>query len=87
MSRSTRYSLELRERAVRMVNDNGQDYRSECAAFTAISSCSAGRGDTQAWVRKAKSTSVLALGSPPMSELGSRNSNVRIRTCVGPTPY
>jgi hypothetical protein len=31
MSGSTRYSPELRELAVRMVNDNRQDYRSEWA--------------------------------------------------------
>jgi transposase len=37
MSKIPRYSPELRERAVRMVNDNRADYRSEWAAFTAIS--------------------------------------------------
>jgi transposase-like protein len=37
MSRISRYSPELRERAVRMVNENCQDYPSEWAAFTAIS--------------------------------------------------
>ena len=37
MSGSNRYSPKLRKRAVRMVNDNRQDYSSEWAAFTAIS--------------------------------------------------
>jgi len=37
MSGSTRYSPELRERAVRMVIDSRPDYPSEWAAFTAIS--------------------------------------------------
>jgi transposase len=33
MSRISRYSPELRERAVRMVKENRADYRSEWAAF------------------------------------------------------
>jgi hypothetical protein len=37
MSKISRCSPELRERAVRMVKDNRADYRSEWAAFTAIS--------------------------------------------------
>lgn len=37
MSKISRYSPELRERAVRMVSDNRADYLSEWAAFTAIS--------------------------------------------------
>jgi transposase-like protein len=37
MSKIPHYSPELRERAVRMVQDNRSDYKSEWAAFTAIS--------------------------------------------------
>ncbi len=37
MSKISRYSPELRERAVRMVLDNRPDYPSEWAAFPAIS--------------------------------------------------
>jgi len=37
MSKISRYSPELRERALRMVLDNRPDYPSEWAAFTAIS--------------------------------------------------
>jgi len=37
MSKIPRYSPELRERAVRIINDNRADYRPEWAAFTAIS--------------------------------------------------
>ncbi len=37
MSASTSYSPDLRERAVRMVIDNREDYPSEWAAMTAIS--------------------------------------------------
>jgi len=36
MSGSTRYSPELRERAVRMVFDRREDYKSERATVTAI---------------------------------------------------
>jgi hypothetical protein len=37
MAGSTRYSPELRERAVRLVIENRQDYPSEWATFTAVS--------------------------------------------------
>ena len=37
MSGSTRYPPELRERVVRIVSDNREDYPSEWAALTAIS--------------------------------------------------
>jgi transposase len=53
MSGSNRYSPALRERAVRMVNDNCQDYSSEWAAFTAISKRFGMSLETlRAWVRK-----------------------------------
>lgn len=55
MSRISRYSPELRERAVRMVNDNRQDYSSEWAGFTAISKLFGMSPETlRAWVRKAQ---------------------------------
>ncbi len=53
MSKISRYSPELRDRAVGMVNDNRQDYPSEWAAFTAISKLLGMRRQTlRAWVRK-----------------------------------
>ena len=53
MSGSTRYSPELRERAVRMVLDNRPDYPSEWAAFTAIAKLFGVSPETlRTWVRK-----------------------------------
>jgi transposase len=53
MSGSTRYSPEMRERAVRMVLDNRPDYPSEWAAFTAISKLFGMSPETlRTWVRK-----------------------------------
>ena len=55
MSGSTRYSPELRERAVRMVIDNRSDYPSEWAAMTAISSLFGMSPETlRTWVRRAQ---------------------------------
>ena len=53
MSKIPRYSPELRERAVRMMVENRNDYRSEWAAFTAISKLFGMSPETlRAWVRK-----------------------------------
>jgi transposase len=83
MSRSSRYSPELRERAVRMVNDNRRDYRSEWAAFTAISKLFGMSPETlRAWVRRAQ----VDLGARPgitsderarLKELERENKDLR----------
>jgi transposase len=53
MPRSTRYSPELRERAVRMVIEKREDYPSEWATFTAIAKPFGMSPETlRAWVRK-----------------------------------
>jgi len=53
MSRSTRYSPELRERAVRMVIEKREDYPSEWATFTAISKLLGMSPETlRTWFRK-----------------------------------
>ena len=53
MSGSTRYSPELRERAVRMVLDNRPDYPSEWACLSAISKLFGMSPETlRTWVRK-----------------------------------
>ena len=55
MSGSSRYSPELRERAVRMVNHNRQGYRSEWAGVSAISKLfGMSPGTLRTWVRKAQ---------------------------------
>jgi len=63
MSRSNRYSPELRERAMRMVKDNRADYRSEWAAFTAISKLFGMSPETlRTWVRKTQIDAGARLG-------------------------
>ncbi len=53
MSRSSRYSPELRERAVRMVLDRREDYKSEWATVTAISTLLGMSPETlRTWVRR-----------------------------------
>jgi len=53
MSGSTRYSPELRERAVRMAIENRSDYPSEWATFTAVSKLFGMSPETlRTWVRK-----------------------------------
>jgi transposase len=53
MSRQSRYSPELRERAVRMVMDKREDYPSEWSAFTAISKLFGMCPETlRSWVRR-----------------------------------
>ena len=55
MSGSTKYSPELRERAVRMVSDKREDYPSECATFTAIAKLLGMTPETlRTWFRKAQ---------------------------------
>lgn len=69
MSRFSRFSPELRERAVRMVQENRQDYRSGLAAFTAISRLFGVSPETlRAWVRKAQ----VDEGSRPGITFGER---------------
>ena len=53
MSRNSRYSPELRERAVRMVIEKRQDYPSEWATFTGIAKLFGMSPETlRTWVRR-----------------------------------
>ena len=55
MSGSTRYSPELRERAVRMVFDRREDYKSEWATVLVISKLLGMSPETlRGWVRRAQ---------------------------------
>jgi len=72
MSRSNRYSLEVRERAVRMVFDHRADYPTEWAAITSIASkigCSA--ETLRNWVRQTERDAGLRPGptSDDLAEL------------------
>jgi hypothetical protein len=72
-----------------MVNNNRSDYRSEWAAFTAISKLFAYVPGRHSGPGFAGLPSMLELAPelPPMSELDSSNWSVRIRTCAGQRPY
>jgi transposase-like protein len=77
MSGSTRYSPELRKRAVRIAIVNCRDYPSEWAALTAIPKYFGMSPETlRTWVR----IPALAPDSPRMSVPFSGNSSVRTRT-------
>ena len=53
MSRNSRYSPELRERAVRMVIEKRQDYPSEWATFSAVAKLFGMSPETlRTWVRR-----------------------------------
>lgn len=53
MSRNTRYSLELRERAVRMAIEKRADYPSEWATFTGVAKLFGMSPETlRTWVRR-----------------------------------
>ena len=55
MSNLTRYSPELRERAVRMATPNRADYKSEWATFVGVSKLFGMSPETlRSWVRKAQ---------------------------------
>jgi transposase len=55
MPRNTRYSPEVRERAVRMVAEHRDEYPSEWAAFTSISAKLGMTPETlRIWVRRAQ---------------------------------
>lgn len=63
MSKIPRYSPELRERAVRMMVENRNDYRSEWAGLTAISKLFGMSPETlRAWVRKTQVDTGSRLG-------------------------
>ena len=55
MSGSTRYSPELRERAVRMAIEHREDYKSEWATFVGVSKLFGMSPETlRSWVRKSQ---------------------------------
>ncbi len=83
MSRSNRYSPELRERAMRMVKDNRADYPSEWAAFTAISNLFGMSPETlRTWVRRTQIDAGSRLGITSderarLKELERENKDLR----------
>ncbi len=83
MSRQTRYSPEVRERAVRMVFDHVGDYDSEWAAIKSIASKFGMTPETlRQWVRRAETDSGMRPGLTTsererMKELERENRELR----------
>ena len=68
MPRTTRYSPEVRERAVRMVVEHRDEYPSEWAAMTSIAAKLGMTPETlRIWVRRAEVDDGKRPGSPPTS--------------------
>jgi transposase len=63
MARPTRYSPEIRERAVRMVQEHGPEHASQWAAIESIASKIGCTGETlRKWVRQAERDAGLRAG-------------------------
>ncbi|MEZ5152928.1 MAG: transposase [Rhodococcus zopfii] len=76
-----RYPTEQRERAVKMVLDHLDEYRSVHAACQAIGpKLGIGSESLRTWVKQAQVDADQAPASPPPSSSGSRNSNVKSET-------
>ena len=63
MTRSTRYPVELRDRAVRLVRENRDRYSSEWAAITSIASkCGMSAETLRKWIRRGEVDSGVRQG-------------------------
>lgn len=63
MARASKYSPEVRERAVKMVSEQRRDHPSECSAITSVSSKFGMTAETlRSWVRRAQIDSGLRDG-------------------------
>ncbi len=63
MTRSTRYPVELRERAVRLVRENRDQYSSEWAAITSIAAkCGTSAETLRKWIRRGQVDSGVRQG-------------------------
>ena len=63
MTRSTRYPVELRDRAVRLVRENRDQYSSEWTAITSIASkCGMSAETLRKWIRRGEVDSGVRQG-------------------------
>ena len=86
MPRNTRYSPEVRERAVRMVAEHRDEYPSEWAAITSIAAKLGMTPETlRTWVRRAEIDEGRRPGLTTDERDGSRSSRRRIVSSAGPT--
>ena len=86
MLRSSRYSPEVRQRAVKMVFDHRQDYPSEWATMTSIAEKFDATPETlRKWVRRAEVDSGVRPGLTTDERKSSRSSRRRTESCVGRT--
>ena len=88
MNKSNRFSPEVRERAVRMVQEHRKDYPSHWAAIESIApkiGCSP--PTLHEWVRKHEVDTGLATALPARNVTASRRWSVRTRNCAEPMRY
>ena len=85
MSKSPKFSPEVRERAVRMVQEHRADYPSLWAAIESIAPKIGCVPQTlNDWVKKAEVDSGQRPGPPLQTPSASRNWSVRSKSCAGP---
>ena len=88
MSNSTRYSPELRERAVRMAIENRSDYKSEWATFVGVSKLFGMSPETlRSWVRKAQIDSGSRPGLSSDERAKLKASSAKTRICDARMPF
>ncbi len=86
MKKSTRFSPEVRERAVRMVVEVTGQHDSEWAAIVSIAAKIGCTAETlRGWVRQHERDSGQREGRPRLTRSGSRNSNAKCANCARPT--
>ena len=89
MIKSNKFSPEVRERAVRMVQEHRGDYPSLWAAIESIAPKIGCVPQTlNEWVKqRPKSTAAIEQARPPRMPSASRSWSARSRNCAGPTTY
>ena len=86
MNKSPKFSPEVRERAVRMVQEHRADYPSLWAAIESIAPKIGCVPQTlNDWVKKAEVDSGQRPAPRRRMHSASRNLNARSRNCAGPT--
>ena len=88
MSRSSKFSPEVRERAVRMVLESRGEHESQWAAIRSIAAKLGCTTETlRRWVRQAEVDQGKRAGVTTTEPNGSRSWSARIASCARPTRF